>query len=132
MHYLFDFFRCHSQYESPLDLSISVQENWIPEFIWCGSRMHVLLLRSRLLAFLGFPLSPDLLDNTHFLESYCLSVRVPDGAEKKHNGSLANLRDVYPLRRRCVELTDVLASKEPSKAHRVPSCSGFVGGRRSL
>jgi hypothetical protein len=56
--------------------------------------MHVLLLRSRLLAFLGLP---DLLDNTHFLESYYLSVRVPDGAEKKHNGSLANLKGCGPV-----------------------------------
>jgi hypothetical protein len=41
---------------------------------------------------------------------------------------------VTPWRRRRSELTDVLVSwgKEPRKARRVASCSGFVGGRRAL
>ena len=34
-----------------------------------------LLLRSRLLAFVGFPLSPSLLGNKHFFEARSLSVR---------------------------------------------------------
>ena len=49
-------------------------------------------------------------------------------------GSVSGCPRPTPWRRRRAELTDVLASwrKEPSKEHRVASCSGFVGGRRAL